>query len=109
MVTANMITFPKDPNVIIPIASDAKVPTLVEGRVVMNIYEDGTLKNTAGKVLSLAELSQVMSQAKAKEPNTRLHLRAHKKVPYRHIKEVSRASAEGGVATVIFSTYQVGN
>ena len=73
----------------------------------MNIYQDGTLKNTAGKRFSLSELTRVMSQAKAKEPKTRLHLRAHKKVPYRHIKEVSRASAEGGVSTVIFSTYQV--
>lgn len=108
MVTANIITYPKDPNVVIPIASDAKVPELVEGRVVVNIYEDGTLKDVAGKTLSLGELTQVMSQAKAKSPKTRLHLRAHKSVPYRFIKEVSRASAEGGVPTVIFSTYQTG-
>lgn len=106
MVTANIITFPKDPNVIIPVASDAKVPELVEGRVVMNVYEDGTLKSVDGRTLSLSELTQVMSQSKAKNPKTRLHLRAHKDVPYRHIKEVSRASADGGVPTVIFSTYQ---
>ena len=107
MVTANMITYPKDPRVIIPIASDAKVPELIEGRVVMNIYMDGTLKDTTGKVYSLSEFTQKMSQAKAKQPNTRLHLRADQRVPYKHIKEVSRASAEGGVATVIFSSYQV--
>lgn len=109
LVTANMITYPKDPNVIIPVASDAKVPELVEGRVVINIYENGTLKDVSGNTLSLGELTQRMSQAKSKTPNTRLHLRAHRNVPYRHIKEVSRASAEGGVPTVIFSTYQTGN
>lgn len=108
MVTANIITYPKDPNVIIPIASDAKVPELVEGRVVMNVYADGTLKNSEGTVTSLEQLTQTMSQARASNANTRLHLRAHKDVPYKFIKEVSQASAKGGVPTVIFSSYQTG-
>ena len=54
MVTANIITYPKDPRVIIPVASDAKVPELVDGRVVINIYEDGTIKDVEGRVLSIA-------------------------------------------------------
>ena len=106
MVTANIITYPKDPRVIIPVASDAKVPELVDGRVVINIYEDGTIKDVEGRVLSIAGLTQVMTQAKVRNVNARLHLRAHKDVPYRFIREVSRASAKGGVPTVIFSTYQ---
>ena len=109
MVTANIITYPKDPNVIIPIASDAKVPELVEGRIVINLYLDGTIKDTAGNVLSTDELRQKMTQAKSQNPNTRLHLRAHKGVPYKHIRDVSRASAEGGIPTVIFSTHQTSN
>ncbi len=106
MVTANIITYPKDPNVIIPVASDSKVPELVDGRIVINLYEDGTIKNVGGGTLSLSELTQQVASRKASNPNTRLHLRAHKGVPYRHIQDVSRASAEGGVPTVIFSTYQ---
>ena len=106
MVTANIITYPKDPNVIIPVASAAKV---VEGRVVINLYLDGTIKDTQGNTLSIDQLTQKVSQAKGKNPNARLHLRAHKGVPYKHIKEVSRASAMGGVPTVIFSTYQTSN
>ena len=106
MVTANIITYPKDPNVIIPIASDAKVPELIEGRVVINLYLDGTIKDVNGNTLSIGELTQKVAQAKVSNPKTRLHLRAHKGVPYKHIKEVSRASAEGGVPTIIFSTYQ---
>ena len=109
MVAANIITFPKDPNVIIPVASDSKVPKLVQGRVVVNIYVDGTIKDIAGNVLSLDELEMRMSQTKVQNANTRLHLRAHKDVPYKHIQDVSRASAAGGVPTVIFSTYQVSN
>tara|TARA_R110000850_G_scaffold60079_12_gene138193 strand:- start:2054 stop:2476 length:423 start_codon:yes stop_codon:yes gene_type:complete len=107
MVAANIITFPKDPNIIIPVASDSKVPALVEGRVVVNIYIDGTIKDVDGTVYSLDELEQKMSQAKGKNANTRLHLRAHKDVPYKHIQDASRASSLGGVPTVIFSTYQV--
>lgn len=109
MVAANIITFPKDPNIVIPVASDSKVPTLVEGRIVINVYLDGTVKDVEGTTLSLEQLRQKVSTAKSTNPNTRLHLRAHKDVPYKHIQTVSRASAMAGVPTVIFSTYQTAN
>lgn len=105
MVTANMITYPKDPEVDPPIASASKVPELVEGRVVMNIYKDGKIVDIFGKSYSTTEFTALMRRAKDQNPKTRLHLRAHKDVPYRHIKRASQASADGGVITVIFSTY----
>ena len=106
MVAANIITFPKDPNVIIPVASDAAVPELVDGRVVINIYIDGTVKDVGGNTLTIPPLREKVSRAKSQNTNTRIHLRAHKGVPYKHIQEVSQASAQAGVPTVIFSTYQ---
>jgi len=106
MVAANVITYPKDPNVVIPIASDAAVPELVEGRIVINVYADGTLKTIDGSTISLEALTTLMSQSKSRDAKTRLHLRAHQDVPYRFIKEATRASSQGGVPTVIFSTYQ---
>lgn len=109
MVAANIITFPKDPNVVIPVASAAQVPTLVEGRVVINVYEDGTIKDLEGNTLTTEALTQKVAQVKATNPNARLHMRADRDVPYRHIQDVSRASAQGGVPTIIFSTYQVSN
>lgn len=109
MVAANIITFPKDPNIVIPVASAAEVPKLVEGRIVVNLYLDGTIKTVKGQTMSPDQLTQLVASAKATNPNTRLHLRAHKSVPYRHIQVASRASAAGGVPTVIFSTYQVGD
>ena len=109
MVAANIITFPKDPNIVIPVASAAEVPTLVEGRIVVNLYVDGTIKTVKGQTISPEELTQMVASAKATNPNARLHLRAHRSVPYRHIQRASRASAQGGVPTVIFSTYQVAN
>lgn len=106
LVASTLITYKKDPNVIIPIASDGKVPKVTDGRVIINIYRDGTIVSENGDRLTIAEVEQRMSQAKAGNPNTRLHLRADQGVPYRHIKEVSQASAKGGVPTIIFSTYQ---
>ena len=70
MVTANMITYKKDKRVVVPVASDAKVPELIEGRVVMNVLQDGTIVDTEGKVLSQSDLTSVMSQSKAKNPKT---------------------------------------
>ena len=84
----------------------AEVPKLIEGRVIINIYRDGTIVSEKGTRLTIADVEQRMAQAKAKNAKTRLHLRADKGTPYRHIKEVSRASAKGGVPTIIFSTYQ---
>lgn len=107
MVTANMITFKKDPRVVVPVASDAKVPELIEGRVVLNVLQDGSIVDTEGVVLSLIEVTQLMSKAQVKNPKSRLHLRADSSVPYKHIKDASRASAAGGVPTVIFSTHVV--
>ncbi len=109
MVTANMVTFKKDPRVVIPVASDAKVPELVEGRVVMNVLEDGQVATELGKIISLDEVTQIMAAARERNAKTRLHLRADARVPYKFIKEASRASAAGGVPTVIFSTHVVGD
>ena len=106
LVASTLITYQKDSNVVIPIASDSKVPEVIEGRVIINIYRDGTIISESGDPLTVAQVQQRMVQAKAGNPNARLHLRADKGVPYRHIKEVSQASARGGVSTVIFSTYQ---
>jgi len=109
MVAANIITFPKDPNVTIPIASAAQVPELVEGRIVINVYADGTIKDLEGNILTTEGLTEKVAQVKAGNSNARLHMRADREVPYRYIQDVSRASAQGGVPTIIFSTYQVGN
>jgi len=107
LVTANMITYKKDKRVVIPVASDAKVPEMIEGRVVLNVLQDGTVVDTESRVLSLDQLTQRMASARAENPKARLHLRADARTPYRHIKAASRASAEGGVPTVIFSTHVV--
>jgi len=106
MTSSRLITFRQDPNVNIPIALGAKVPKMVEGRVVLNIYKDGTIKGEAGETsLSLTDVQNLMAKAKVNNPKTRLHLRADRGAKHEFVRDVIQASARGGVSNVIFSTY----
>ena len=106
MVASTLITYKKDDNVVIPIALDGQVPKLIQGRVIINVYQDGSVHDEGGVLMSLDQVTQVMTQAKASDPNARLHLRADAKVPHQDVRDVIQASAEGGVSSVIFSTFQ---
>lgn len=106
MVASTAITYKKDKRVIIPIALDAKVPELIEGRVIINVYEDGKIRDESGtREMTEGDVEALMAAAKAKNPNTRLHLRADRRVPHSEVKKVIGASSRGGVSNVIFSTY----
>ena len=109
MVASTMITFQKDKRVTIPIASDAKVPELIEGRIVINVYDDGKVRDETGTIEYLPEqIEQLMAKAKERNPNTRMHLRADKNASHKTVKDVINASARGGVNNIIFSTYVTG-
>ena len=105
MVSSTLITYRKDPNVTIPIASDGKVPKQIQGRVVINVYQDGTIVAEGGERLTLGEVENRMRQAKKENPGVRLHVRADQVSAHQMVKEVIDASAQGGVVNVIFSTY----
>lgn len=105
MVSSTLITYRKDPNINIPIASDGKVPKQVRGRVILNVYRDGTVKSDAGKVLDLGQVENRMRLAKQENPSVRLHVRADQVAAHEMVKDVIDASARGGVVNVIFSTY----
>ncbi|MCB1061629.1 MAG: biopolymer transporter ExbD [Verrucomicrobiae bacterium] len=105
MVSSTMITYRKDPNVTVPIATEGKVPGLVQGRVILNVYGDGTIKSEDGEKLTVDEVEARMRRAKQSDPGVRLHVRADQLAAHAKVKEVIDASARGGVANVIFSTY----
>jgi len=106
MIASTMITYQKDDNVVIPIASAGKVPDKISGRIVINVYEDGTIKSEFGAVYSLAELENVMRKAKEEDEDVRLHVRADARANHRKVKDVIAASARGGVTKTYFSTYE---
>lgn len=105
MVSSTIITHRQDPRVAIPIASAGKVPSLASGRVLINVYADGSLRDDAGRELDVTALEARMRQAKAADPAVRLHVRADQLAAHRHVKGAIDASARGGVTNVIFSTY----
>ena len=105
MVSSTLITYRKDPNITIPIASDGKVPKQVRGRIIVNVYQDGTVKSDSGEVLTLEQVENRMRLAKQENPSVRLHVRADQVAAHAMVKDVIDASARGGVVNVIFSTY----
>ena len=107
MIASTLITYQKDPKIEIPIAKNAVVPTIVLGRVIVNVDDDGTVRDEFSKTLSLDQIEQIMASAKQKNPNTRLHLRVDAKAPHKMIKDVIAASAKGGVNDMVFSTLQI--
>ena len=108
MIASTLITYQKDPDIEIAIAKNAVVPELVIGRVVINVDDDGSIRDEFSKPLTLQQVEQIMSNAKQQNPNTRLHLRVDKKAHHKLVKDVIAASARGGVNDLVFSTLQVG-
>lgn len=103
---STMITYAKDKRVKIPIAEDAKVPELVKSRVVLNVYADGVVRDEKRvREYTPEDVTELMAQAKARDPATRLHLRADRRVRHEVVKRVIAASAEAGVNDIILSTY----
>lgn len=105
MIASSAIRYRQDDQVQIPVADRAAVPELVEGRVIINVYQDGTTYDENSRPVSIEEIELIMSRAKSENPNTRLHLRADKGTRHEMVKEVIQASSRGGVNQVIFSTY----
>lgn len=105
MIASSAIRFKQDDNVTIPIADKAEVPEMIDGRVLINIYPDGSTYDEDSQPVSLEEIELIMARARSSNPNTRLHLRSDKDVRHEKVKEVIQASSRGGVNQVIFSTY----
>ncbi|MFT5466444.1 MAG: biopolymer transport protein ExbD [Verrucomicrobiales bacterium] len=105
MVASKLITFKKDENVLIPIVFEGQVPESIEGRVIINVYQDGTVYDEESRPMTLEDVTRVMAEAKAANPDAKLHLRGDARVPEGKVRDVVRASAEGGVSSVIFSTH----
>lgn len=105
MITSSAIRFKQDPNVEIPVADKGQVAKLIEGRVLINVYEDGSTYDEDSRPVTIEEIELLMTRAKSRNPNTRLHLRADKRARHEMVKRVIQASSRGGVNQVIFSTY----
>ncbi len=114
MVSSHMIITKIDPEVRPPIADSAQVAQNNEGRIVVNIYQDGSFHGPDVNEEPFANADAVSEYVDAERQKndeariqSRLHLRADKEVPTRYIKEVVKAAADALVVDVIFGTYKV--
>jgi len=107
MVTAKMVTAPQIENLDIPVANAARPVKDIKGRVMINITRDGTLLDSTGSNrLTPFDVEQLARRARESNPAAKLQIRADHEVPHKHVKEVMKASAAGGITDVAFSTYQ---
>ena len=110
LVTATMIIVKQDPNVEPPVASHSQRAKDGNGRIVINIYEDGTFTNEDQKKLETdQDIIDLVKEEKGKIENMgykpKLHLRGHKEAVFKHCRKVIKLSAGAGVDQVLFATY----
>jgi biopolymer transport protein ExbD len=111
LVNAQMIVVKLDDRVKPPIAKNTIPAKVKNGRIVVNIFEDGVFATEDGEILQEDDILDYIK--KEKELNdgrgytSKLHLRGHKAVVFRYCRKVIRIAAHAGVDQVIFAAYQV--
>ena len=111
MVSSRLISLQLDKKVEPPYAKNAIAGESVDARIVINIYEDGTIRSQDNDLDSKDDIELYVSKEKKRfadefpgiEP--RIHLRAHRIVETRTVKKVIQAAGTAGVSQVIFASY----
>jgi len=103
MVTANMNQQERVP-VTIPLASNSERPDDPSGRGTVTVKANGDLF-AGSQAVTTEQLSDLARMRLKENPNFKLFLRADRKTPHKHIREVMRVAAEAGVVDIIFASY----
>jgi biopolymer transport protein ExbD len=110
VVNSSQTIVKQDSDVKPPIASYGKKQEDKNGRIVVNVYKDGSFKTERG--LPLATDDDIFEMVKkAKEENdlrsykSKLHLRGDKDAVFKYSRNVIAVSAKAGVDQVMFATY----
>ena len=111
MVASRMVTVKVDENIKPPVADQAVKVKSAKGRIIFNVYADGTFKNADGsKTVTEDEITErVIAFREAQEQRgvePSMLLRAHKAASVRDVKKATKAAAMGGINKVIFGTFQ---
>mgnify|MGYP003607416896 FL=1 len=103
MVAADMNQQERVP-VTIPLASHAERPDDPSGRGTITVKANGDLF-AGSQPVTTEQLSDLARTRLKENPNFKLFLRADRKTPHKHIREVMRVAAEAGVSDIIFASY----
>lgn len=111
IVNATAIIVQTDPEVLPPIAKNSDKQKDGRGRIVINVWEDGTF--TSEQLVRLPDkqsIVEVVKLAKAKIDNEglvpKLHLRGDQDTMFKYSRTAISAAAEAGVTQVVFAVYQ---
>ncbi|MFO8027625.1 MAG: biopolymer transporter ExbD [Opitutales bacterium] len=89
----------------VPVAENAVIPEERGLRITVTVKSDGSLFFGARPVV-IEELADYIAQSKASVQNLKINVRADANVPFKEVREVFAAAAEGGVPNVVFATHQ---
>lgn len=104
MTVANMQVRERVP-IKVPLAENAVIPEERGIRMTITIQSDGALFFGARPVV-IEELAGYIAQSRASVESLKLNVRADANVPFKQVREVFAAAAEGGVPDVVFATHQ---
>ena len=110
IVNATAIIVKTDPEVKPPIAKNAKLQENKEGRIVVNVRNDGTYTSEDFTVLPDEDAIQdyvkkARDRVEQLSITPRLHLRGDKEALFKHGRVAVRAAAAAGVNQVLFATF----
>lgn len=92
------------------VAYNAADPKAKDGRIVVNVREDGTVLDIESNILESEEdIAEYVRGLKERTVSLgyvpRLHLRGDKRASFKHSRKVIKAASTVGVEKVIFSAY----
>jgi biopolymer transport protein ExbD len=109
MVSARLITNQIDPKVLIPVADGAKPPEAVAGRIVLNIYMDGTFSREDRSPLpdsaAITDYLRSRLEQLPKDTPPKLLLRGDRESLVRYAKQAVQSAGKVGMSTIIFAAY----
>jgi biopolymer transport protein ExbD len=106
MTSSTLITFLKDRRVDLPVAIEARIPQRVIPRLVVNVYQDGSIGDEKGNSLDEYSLPQYLRKGTEGRTDVRLQIRSDRRVAHAAVKSVLRSARSNGIERVIFSSYK---
>jgi biopolymer transport protein ExbD len=113
MVASHMSKMDRTP-VELPVADKSIVPETALGRQLITIRSQDATGEKVDILMNLnkvevTDIKPVVEKLLAENKDAEIYLRADRFAKHKHVKEVMAACAEGGVANVIFATFESGN
>ncbi|TAE78158.1 MAG: biopolymer transporter ExbD [Verrucomicrobia bacterium] len=110
LVNATVIVVKQDPNVTPPVAVNSRKAEEGNGRIVVNVYEDGKFTTELKEPLDDEDaITELVRTEKDKIDKLgykpKLHLRGDKDTVFKYSRQVIRAAAKAQVDQVVFAVY----